>query len=74
MSFVMLADKSKQKVKCLNEDGSEIYEDVDPYAFLRFQEAGLLRPAKKPKHLGTSDGAASLPATISAQCQMRMHN
>jgi hypothetical protein len=54
MSFVMLTPKSKQKVKCLNEDGSEIYEDVDPYAFLRFQEAGLLRPAKKPKQLTSS--------------------
>lgn len=48
MSFVMRTQNTK-KVKFLDSEGRETYEDEDPFAFLRFQEAGMLRPAKKLK-------------------------
>ena len=67
MSFAMVTDTSK-KIRCIDDDGNEVYEDDDPYAFLRFQEAGQLRPAKKPKQLELTSVTGVLRRIGKAKC------
>jgi hypothetical protein len=58
MSFVMVSDVRK-KIKFLGADGSETYEDEDPYLFLRYAAMGNVTPAKRRAPEGTHSCTSS---------------
>jgi hypothetical protein len=56
MSFVMVVDAAR-KVKYLEPDGREVYDDEDPYLFLRYEAAGILKAGKR-KQPDSGEGGA----------------